>query len=213
MRILIFAAGELDYNEFSTISREKNDLVIAADGGSHHCLTLGIQPDIVIGDLDSIDADDLELVESWGTQIIKFPSRKDFTDLELALQYACDQNADEILVYGSLGLRWDQTLANILLLASPVVACKKIKLVDGKQEIHLISSNAPLLIEGNPGDTVSLIPISGDATGVTSENLEYALNEGILIFGASRGVSNLMTATSASITLKKGRLICVVIHK
>ena len=213
MRALIFAAGAFNPNKNARIIRQEGDIVIAANGGTLNCLSLGIRPDFIVGDLDSIKPDDLKSLEFSGTKIVEFPIRKNFTDLELALQHACVLNATEILIYGGLGLRWDQTLANILLLASPDVSCSNIKLLDGKQEIYLVSKAAPVHVFGNPGDIVSLIPVSGDVVGITTKNLEYALNDEILFFGASRGVSNVMTTQSASISLKDGSLICILIRQ
>ena len=213
LRALIFAAGDFKQLESNPILREQDDIVIAADGGTHHCLSMGIRPDIIIGDLDSLTTDDQNFIESSEIQVKKYPIRKDFTDLELALQHACYLNADEILIYGGLGFRWDQTLANILLLLSPSLICNSIKLIDGKQEIYLADKSKPIHISGKPGDIVSLIPISGDAIGITTTNLEYELNKETLYFGASRGVSNVMTNSTASISLTDGRLICILIQQ
>jgi thiamine pyrophosphokinase len=213
LRILIFAAGASNTKENPIDNHQPGDMVIAANGGTRYCLSLGIHPDVVIGDFDSITEDDFRLISGSETQIIKFPSSKDFTDLELALQHACSLEATEILIFGGLGLRWDQTLANILLLASPSLACSNIRLVDGNQEIFLISNASPGQILGKPGDTVSLIPIHGNASGITTSNLEYPLHNETLVFGASRGVSNVMTMQSATVTLTDGLLICVVIHQ
>ena len=212
MRTFIFAAGAANPDEPILISPNEDDIVIAADGGTHYCLLSGLSPDFVIGDLDSISPEDRLTVENSDTKIIEFPTRKDFTDLELALLHACQLGATEIRIFGGLGLRWDQTLANILLLASPSLTCRSIILVDGKQEIVLVTESSPVILTGNPGDIVSLIPISGDCEGITTSNLEYPLESDTLYFGASRGVSNSMTSNTATISLIKGLLICTIIH-
>jgi thiamine pyrophosphokinase len=167
----------------------------------------------VIGDFDSLTPTELEDLQAHGTRLIRYPSRKDFTDLELALQYACEQNADQVIVFGALGLRWDQTLANILLLANPSTSRPRIGLLDGSQEILLIRESQTIEIFGQPGDTVSLIPINGNAEGISTIGLEYPLMKETLQFGATRGVSNVLLENQATIHLEQGLLICIVIHQ
>jgi len=186
------------------------DFLIAADGGTHHCLKLGLHPDYVVGDLDSLDEQVLAALKSGGTQIIQYPTRKDYTDLELALQQALHLGATEIIILAALGARWDQTVANLLLPAAlPQV---RIWLVDGAQELTFIHSEEELTVAGKPGDTVSLIPLGGDARGITTTNLEYPLTGENLRFGSTRGVSNVLLTDQATIVLEKGLLLCTIIH-
>ncbi len=213
MRAVVFANGELNDAEQTAKWLTENDLVIAADGGSRHCLALGVIPDILIGDFDSLEPGQLADFEIQGSQIFQHPARKDFTDLELALRYACEQGVEEILVFGALGARWDQTLANLLLPAHPDLACAAISLIDGRQEIRLVRPGEPLFVHGQPGDTVSLIPLNEDAVGVSTWGLEYPLINEILAFGATRGVSNVLVNETAEISLLQGRLLCIVIRQ
>ena len=212
MRVLIFAAGVITDPQGVRQYQQVDDIIIAADGGARHCQALGIQPHTVIGDFDSLTPSELDTLEQAGVQIMRYPMRKDLTDLELALHYAAQLGAQEILVFGALGLRWDQTLANLLLLAVPALACRQVRLIDGSQEIFLVCNQGETHITGQPGDTVSLIPIGGDAFGITTQGLEYPLNNETLIFAASRGVSNVLLGLKASVSLNQGLLVCVVIH-
>jgi thiamine pyrophosphokinase len=206
LRAVIFANGRLS----PPIPIQLGDLLIAADGGARRCLEQGLIPASVIGDLDSLEPADLEILKACGAQIIAYPSRKDFTDLELALQFACDRQAEEILVLGALGERWDQTIANLLL---PVLYCSvHIRLLDGPQEILFLRGGEQLEIRGNPGDAVSLIPLGGDAHGISTQDLEYPLNHETLFFGSTRGVSNVLLAGRATISLEEGLLLCTIIH-
>ena len=167
-RAVIFANGEM---ENSAAVREiilPNDTVIAADGGAQYCILLGITPDVLIGDFDSIADAALTEFRQAGTQIIQHPARKDFTYLELALQYASSIGAGEILVLGALGARWDQTLANLLLAASERFRGVDIKLIDGAQEIILVREAMANKITGKPGDIVSLIPLSDCVQGIST---------------------------------------------
>lgn len=210
MRTIIFANGAINSWTGIIDSIHPDDLIIAADGGAKHCTALGLHPHIAIGDFDSLNADELVSLAKGGTLIIRFPERKDFTDLELAIQHASQSGSNQLLIYGALGSRWDQTLANILLPAAyPNLS---IILVDGAQEIFLITSQRPVVVSGKKGDTVSLIPIHGNAIGVCTTGLEYPLNNETLYFGASRGISNVLVAEAAQVSLTNGMLLCAMIH-
>lgn len=207
MRAVIFANGQLT----RPIMLQPDDLVIAADGGAHHCLGLGIRPQVVIGDLDSVREDELAALTALGTEIIIYPARKDFTDLELALLEAQKRGADRVLLLAALGARWDQSLANILLPAA--FPGLRISLMDGWQEMHFIRPGERLEISGQPGDTVSLIPLGGDAHGITTHGLEYPLYAENLQFGSTRGISNVLLGEHARVSLNAGLLLCTVIHR
>jgi thiamine pyrophosphokinase len=209
LRAILFANG--GYTHPSSL--RPDDLIIAADGGARHCLALGLTPHLVVGDFDSIDDDQLAWLRQKGVELVQYPVRKDFTDLELALQYARQRGADEILVLAALGGRWDQTLANVLLPAAKEFASLNIRLVDGAQEISLVNAGKRLEIQGRPGDTVSLIALKGDAYGITTQALEYPLTCETLYFGSTRGVSNVLVEERGWVSLEQGLLLCVVIHE
>ncbi len=214
-RAAIFANGELSDPAAARAALHAGGgppaLLIAADGGARHCRALGLTPQVVIGDFDSLDPDDLRALRAAGVEVIEHPRRKDQTDLELALSHAVAAGADDILVFGALGARWDQTLANLLLLAGPGFASARIRLLDGDQQLSLLTPRAPAHIEGRPGDTVSLIPLGGEARGVTTAGLEYPLADGALPFGSTLGVSNVLLGHTATVHLREGLLMCVVI--
>ena len=215
MRAIIFANGELPNPQSVKDLLHHGDsddvAIIAADGGTHHALAAGVTPDIVIGDLDSLSPEAQARVEAAGAQIVRFSPRKDETDLELALLYAARGSATKITILGALGGRLDQTLANVLLLALPELRGIDARIVEGAQEAFLIQGEAT--IDGAPGDTVSLIPLGGNAEGVTTGGLEWPLSEDTLCFGPARGVSNVLTAKQARVRLRQGILLCVVMHE
>jgi thiamine pyrophosphokinase len=112
-----------------------------------------------------------------------------------------------------LGGRLDQTIANLLLLTLPDLREIDVRIVEGPQIAFLIhAGDDGALIEGQPGDTVSLIPLKGDAVGVTTEGLEWPLHDDVLHFGPARGVSNVLEARQARVRLRQGSLLCVVTH-
>lgn len=208
MRAVIFANGVLSDPAGAKKLLDPQDILIAADGGARHCRTLGLNPDTIIGDMDSLTPAELEEFEQRGAQLITFPSDKNETDLELALLHARRLGAKEILILAGLGRRWDQTLANILLPAYHRLTSLSIAFWEAGQWLYLVSEQ--LEITTQPGSTVSLIPIAGDALGVTATGLQWPLTNETLHFGASRGVSNQMQAASARISLDQGLLLVVV---
>jgi thiamine pyrophosphokinase len=211
-RSVIFANGKLGSTSSWRPVMEADDLVIAVNGGSRHCQDLGIQPHVLVGDLDSLDEDAIARYELVGTKVIRYPSRKDFTDLELALLYVQEHGITEVLLIAALGFRWDQTLANLLLPAASSFSDLRIKLIDGEQEIQLLRAGERRILDGLPGDTVSLIPLGGEARGITTQGLEYPLRDETLHFGSTRGISNVLLDKTAKVSLREGLLIVVMIH-
>jgi thiamine pyrophosphokinase len=208
-RAFIFANGKVD--EPPTILRSigPDDLIIAADGGIHHSQALGITPHIIIGDFDSLEEEDVSAYERAGVETVRYPRHKDETDLELALQLALKKSVDEVFVIGALGARWDMTIANILLLAYPGFANMRLHLLDGKQEFILLRGKEQVKIHSQVGGPVSLIPLAGDALGVTTHGLEYPLTDESLYFGSPRGVSNICLKDHAQIELGEGLLLII----
>jgi thiamine pyrophosphokinase len=208
MQVIIFANGEFSHPQEAKPLLRTADLIIGVDGGTRHALAIGAAPDVIIGDLDSLSPDEQERVEEAGAQIVHFPRRKDETDLELALIHAAHEGATEIRVLAAMGGRIDQTVANVLLLALPELQGCDARIIEGAQEAFLITGDA--LVEGRAGDTVSLIALGGDAAGVTTEGLEWPLNDEWLRFGPARGISNVLTGEQARVSVRLGTILCVI---
>lgn len=208
MHTLIFANGNPPDRATVTRWLPRADLIIAADGGSRHALALDVQPDVVIGDLDSLDDLTRERLERAHTRFITYPTRKDYTDLELALQYTVDCGANEITICGALGGRWDQSLANLMLLTLPLLDGRVTRIVDRDLTISLVRDRAE--IAGRVGDTLSLIALKGDARGVTITGCEYPLTDAALPFGASLGISNVLVDSVATVSVTDG--LVLVLH-
>jgi thiamine pyrophosphokinase len=185
---------------------ETFDVVWGVDGGSRHAATLGVRVTTVIGDLDSLRP--AELAALGNVERLTFPAAKDETDLELALVQAVRRGADRLVVAGALGGRLDMTLANLHLLAHPDLASCRVEVWHGDQTARLLRPPGGEL-KGNPGDTVSLVPLDGDAAGVTSHGLAYALRDQPLLFGAARGLSNVMLTATARVSLARGLVLAV----
>ena len=208
-RAVIFAAGDLIDTDRVRAVVDAEDLVIAADGGVVHAHALGIAPDVVVGDFDSAMPERVKAASADGAEVIVHPARKDATDLELALLLAVDRGAEEVLILGAMGGRWDQSLANLLLPCGEAFADIAVRLFDGVTSACWLHGPAQLEFAGSPGDTVSLVPLSGSAEGITTRGLTYRLDGGRLEFGSTRGVSNVMTDDTCAVQIQSGRLLCV----
>ncbi len=181
--------------------------LICADGGARTALALGLKPEVVVGDLDSLDEKLQAQLQSLGCRLVVYPPEKDWTDLELALKLAAAEGATQVVVMGALGGRLDQELANVLLLLLPELADIPTLIVDERQELFVTRREATVV--GQPGDVVSLIPLGGAAQGIVTEGLSYPLRHETLVSGPARGISNVMTSTLARVTLREGALLVV----
>jgi thiamine pyrophosphokinase len=189
-------------------------LVIAADSGWLLASSLGLQPDVLVGDLDSLDRTALQQAEAAGTPVLRFRPDKDESDTELALLEAVRRGVRRVTVLGALGgPRLDHALANVWLLAHPALAGIDAVLLDERTRVSLLAAPGPLgqpvarTLSGRPGAVVSLLPLGGDAWGITTDGLAYALRGEPLRTGPARGISNVRTGTEARVTLERGRLL------
>lgn len=207
---LIFANGDPNDGEMvrHALGAVPDALVIAADGGARIARYFGRAVDAVIGDMDSISEADLRRAQDAQAAIMRYPAAKNETDLELALLYATERGADWIRVIGAVGDRLDQTLSNVYLLGLPALADSDVRLVAGKQETWL-ATVGEVRIDGAPGDTVSLIPLSGSVEGIRTEGMHYPLNDETLVFGPARGVSNVLDASQGIVHFRGGVLLIV----
>ncbi len=206
-RAVIFANGEI--TDYSAAGRlvEPGDFLVAADGGLRHLQSLHLQPDLLIGDLDSVIGEDVAALQSAGVEIRRFPVEKNETDLELALLAVAMAGCRTVRVAGGLGGRLDQTLGNLSLLMLPRLEDLDLRLDDGREEVILVRRQISL--DGRPGDVVSLLPFNGPAVGIVTEGLYYPLERETLSPEHTRGISNVMLGERVAVSLEKGLLLCI----
>jgi thiamine pyrophosphokinase len=173
--------------------------VIAADGGAE----IGVRPDLVVGDMDSISAATLAGIAN----VERHPADKDATDLELALTAALRWGREQILVVGSGGGRLDHLVGGMLLLAADDYAEVQVDAQLGTAAVHIVRSERKL--HGSPGELVSLLAINGPAVGVVTDGLAYPLRAETLEPGSSRGLSNVFAAAEAQIVVGGGVVMVV----
>jgi thiamine pyrophosphokinase len=206
-RIIIFANGELpDLNKARRILHT-DDYIICADGGTQHALALAVQPDLIVGDMDSLEKEQFQRLQNAGVAIELYPRDKNETDLELAIQRAIELNPTQIIIIAALGGRLDQTLANITLLTDLRLSSFDVRLDDGVEEIFICRDQVQ--VHGRSGDLVSLIPWQGAVSKVETMNLKWVLHKETLYPDKTRGISNEMTDNTASISIGSGLLLIV----
>ncbi|MFV0259120.1 MAG: thiamine diphosphokinase [Acidimicrobiales bacterium] len=184
------------------------DRCIVADSGLDHAYALGLHPDLLVGDLDSVSPGGLARAEAEGMPIERHPGRKAETDLELALAAAVADEPVRVVVLGAGGGRLDHAVANLLLLGDDRFAGVDLDAVAGGAWVTVVRSR-PRRLRGSVGDLVSLLPIHGDARGVTTTGLEYPLVDATLVAGAGRGVSNVIVAPDPTVVVDAGVLMAI----
>lgn len=206
-RAIIFSNGNLSNIDQVKKIITKKDFLIAADGGVKYIFKLGLNPDVVIGDFDSVSTTLQKKLDKQKIKLIKYPRKKDETDFELTINFILEKEFKEIIIFGILGDRIDHFLANIFLLAKIQTENQniKIKIIEGNKEIYIL--NKEIIIYGKVGDEISIVPISQKLKGVTTKGLYYRLIDETLSFGSTRGVSNVMTKTLAKITVSAGTAV------
>ena len=205
MRAVVVAHGDVLPSDRAVIDAQ--DYVVAADGGALALERWKVLPHLVVGDMDSLGDAGVERMARKGIAVAKFPAAKDESDLELAVAQAIAAGATEIVLLGALGGdRLDHETANLLLLADPGYDGVRIEARRGTLRIRAIRGEGSLSV-GPLEAIVTLIPVNGDAEGVTTQGLRFPLRDETLRFGRARGLSNEVDSLPASVTVRKGSLL------
>lgn len=207
MHVIVVANGEFQNPARLLPILDDADLIIAADGGANWLVSQGKLPHVLIGDMDSTRPEIMRALEKGLCRLVRHAPDKDETDTELALLEAVALGATRITILGALGGRIDHTLANVLLLTMSQLARVAVAIYDGHSYLFVTRDEA--VIRGAVGDVVSLIPLGGDVEGIVTDGLKYPLRNETLLLGPARGVSNVLLAPVARVTLHKGILLVV----
>lgn len=218
MKALIVADGDVDGRDLLDAGLLDGDadgrpLVIAADGGALKAESAGLTPDLVIGDADSLAPQTIDRLRSQGIEVRVHPQDKAESDTELCLREALRRGATEVVILGALGgLRFEHSVANLLLLTLPELAGREVVLADATTSVRVMGGRTPdrLELRGLSGDLVSLLPLTEVVDGVHTTGLAYPLGGEPLPQGPARGLSNVMQGGEATISIEGGRL--AVIH-
>ena len=203
---LIFIGGDLPHPNVRH-NLPLDAFVIAADSGYAHAIAMGFVPNELVGDMDSITALDLTDARDSNINITQFSTDKDLTDTEISIASATARQSTHITVVSGGGDRFDHVLGMVHSLASCALTVDTTLLI-GTARISYAAYTKEFQITTQPGNTISLIPIGGAAT-VTTTGLQWELNNDTLQSFASRGVSNIATGDSVSISVTDGSLAVV----
>ncbi len=195
----IIGAGEF----YGELSPERGDLVIAADGGYDTLLSLGIKPNLVLGDMDSVDAD------VKNEERLVFPVRKDETDSFLAYREGARRGYTEFMLYGCTGGREDHTFANYALLVYARERGHRMTLV-GRSSDTFAMINESVTISGESLSHLSLFAFGGEARGVSISGAEYEAENITLTPSYPLGVSNRFASSPVEIEVSDGALIIMI---
>lgn len=220
MKVAVIANGAWDA-EWGSRELAQFDFLIGADGGGNHALQSGRLPEVLMGDLDSITPENLELCRQKNVHIEQYPREKDETDLELALEYAVGQLKREapsqnpsswemhtLWLYGATGGRVDHLLGNLALLLNFLKKGYCIHIKDPLHEIYLLKGREEL--KGRAGQEVSLIPVTEKAR-VTTEGLYYPLQGDVILQDSPRGISNVFLGEEAVVEVEEGIVLLVLL--
>lgn len=200
-----FIVGAGSFSGLSVLP-EPDDLIIAADGGYTYLKELNIEPDVLIGDFDS-----LELIPEH-RELIRHSPLKDDTDMALAVAYAAEEGYRTFFIYGGLGGRLDHTLANLSLLNGMSKQGLESYLIGEKMIITAISEEAVFFSENMKG-TISVFCMGEKATGIYEKGLKYGLEDAVMTADVTLGVSNEFIGTESSISTKTGTLVIIYDEK
>ncbi len=211
MRAWIICNGDIKDYDFYKAYKEQPDIVICADGGAKHLEGLELMPDILLGDMDSIGESLLKKYENYTDkkiEINRYPSNKDKTDTQIAIEKAIMSGCDEIIIIGGLGSRFDHSYTNVTMLSSIMDSGIRGKIINENNEIYVMDGLMNFIAP--KGQIISLIPISDIVTGITTLGLEYTLRKASIKYGSSYGVSNVFAIEEVKITIESGVLMVVL---
>jgi thiamine pyrophosphokinase len=208
---VVFAGGDPVPEEVRDLL-PRDALVVAADSGLDLARWLGVPVDLVVGDFDSADPEAVAAAAAAGARLERHPVDKDATDLELALDAVAGLGRSPVVVVGGAGWdRLDHLVANVLLVASPRYAPLRLRWWVKGAEVSPVHGR--LDVTGAPGDLLTLLAVGGPAAGVTTTGLRWPLLGETLLPGSTRGVSNELTAATASVTVEAGALVAVLTRR
>ena len=211
MRVVIISGGHIDdVFALEWLKENEYDCMIAADSGMNFLYRNEIKPDVIAGDFDSVASDSLNAFsERADVEMLRLNPIKDDTDTEFVIREAIRRGATEIVLLGATGTRLDHVLANVYLLGIGLEEGVSIQLLDAHNRIRMIENSLELSRNEQFGNYVSILPVKGDAKGVTLEGLKYPLKDADVSCFSSLGISNEIKENKAKISVKSGTLLII----
>jgi thiamine pyrophosphokinase len=204
--VVVSSGSIIDYLYYDKLFHEAG-FIVCADGGAAHLKRMGIVPDVLVGDFDSIDTEHLQYYREKNVEVYKYPKEKNMTDTELAVKVAIDRGYKDIVIIGGTGGRLDHTLSNILLLKKMLDRGIMGKVVNEHNEIFLTAGSVEVIAQEEYN--LTLLPVTERVEGITTKGLYYPLRGETIEMGSSRGVSNKFVAGKAQISITSGILAVI----
>ena len=209
LSVLVVLNGDID-TAFLAQQLASAEQVVAADGGTRAVTAAGGICHVIVGDGDSLGVDGLARAREVNpdVEVRRYPTAKDATDAELAIQAALEVDPDRIVVVGAFGgARLDHEFATLMLLANERWRDRDVVLADGRREVRLVTDRTE--IHGLAGDMVTLLAVGGPVANMQSCGLSYELDGRSLAVGSSLGVSNELTGPRAELSVGSGLLLLI----
>lgn len=185
-----------------------SDFLIAVDGGFAHCLAAGLEPDLFVGDLDSLNP---ELVSLIRCERVELPREKDDTDTIYACKEGLARGYESFVLHCALGGDVGHELANIQTLAFLHERGARGILLGNSQQVHLVTPGAsPMSFVAPPGTRVSVFSFGNAAHGVIEHGLQWELEDATLTNAMPLGVSNCNRERRFEIGVNDGMLVVVI---
>ncbi len=199
---IIIAGADMDTSAYCTADF-KDKFIICADRGVSHAKALGIGPNLIVGDFDSLGYD-----PQADCEVLKFKPEKDDTDLMIALKEAIQRGFKDISVYASLGGRLDHTFAAIQSLSYTLDHGVKARLVSDTDTAELFDAGK-YFFERKDGFSLSLFSFGESVSDLSIKGTKYDAENISLSCSFPLGVSNKITSDKAEITFESGRLLVI----
>ena len=209
-KCILVCAGDLTVG---SIPISEGDFVIAVDGGLMYCESLGVEPDLIVGDFDSITDSFVgalaEIEKNNPEKVVRLNTMKDDTDTMAALKIGIEKGFEVFYMYGCGGGRLEHTIANIQSLIYLKDRDLKGYIMEGEGMTFVMRDESVSFKETMEG-YVSLFSLDPKITGVTEKGLKYGLDNAELTYGFPLGVSNEFTGVKSDITVESGTALVVV---
>lgn len=209
---LLFCGGK-PYTEFNAniLHQYSGAFIVAADSGLNALYALDIVPNMMIGDMDSVDPTILEAFRKAGVEEAIYPARKNLTDTEIALELLIQKGFKKLILLGATGDRIDHSIANVFLLRKLCEAGIEAELITPGNRLFCIKESRELRAE--PGSTVSFIALTDVVTNVYLEGFEYKLTaENLYANQPGRAVSNIASKPVQRVTFDSGILLADIVN-
>ncbi|MFE8695226.1 thiamine diphosphokinase [Cytobacillus sp. FJAT-53684] len=211
MNINILAGGPSELLPSLESYQTDTDIWVGVDKGVFTLLTKGINPAIAFGDFDSVTREEMTIIEEKVDALNQFKPEKDETDMELAMDWAIEQNPALIRIFGATGGRIDHFIANIQLLSKPLVSknFEQVEIIDQKNIVYLRMPGKYLINKNSHFKYISFLPITMEVSGITLEGFKYPLKNQFLPLGSTLCISNELINDYGHFSFSKGILMVV----